>query len=351
MTEPPSETETSAETETTAVTEALAEPEAAPPVPDYSPEARRKAARMRAMDPALAPPPRNRGWKRGVEIARMTLSGTWNDGFVHAGNLAYTALFALFPFFIFGAAVFSVLGETDDRATAIDAVVRALPLSVGRVIGPVAHEVINARSGWLLWIGALFALWTVGGLVETIRDILRRAYGTTPTRGFWFHRMTSTGIIVGAVLMLMLALLAQVMIGAVEEFIAAFVPDLSDILGGLALSRIVPTAAVYGSIFLLFLSLTPAAYRGKKYPKWPGAVLVTVWWMAVTIAFPPLLRSVFAYNLTYGSLAGIMITLFFFWLIGLGVVAGAELNAALASTPEEEGAATASTILQEESAQ
>ena len=49
-----------------------------------------------------------------------------------------------------------------------------------------------------------------------------------------------------------------------------------------------------------------------------------------------MLRSFFTYNLTYGSLAGIMIALFFFWLVGLGVVIGAELNAALAETPEEE---------------
>ena len=33
--------------------------------------------------------------------------------------------------------------------------------------------------------------------------------------------------------------------------------------------------------------------------------------------------------------AGVMVVLFFFYLIGLGVVIGAELNAALAETPEE----------------
>ena len=325
-------------------------PQAGPPIPDYSPEARRRAALLRAADPALSHPSRNQGWARFAEVTRMTLSGTWNDGFVNAGNLAYTTIFALFPFFIFGAAMFSILGEDGDKATAIDAVVQALPSSVAKVIGPAAREVIQARSGWLLWIGAAFALWTVGGLVETIRDILRKAYGTRPTRGFWFHRLASTGIIIGSVLLLMLSLLAQVLIGAIEEFIAAFMPQLSHLLRSLALSRIVPSLAIYASIFLLFLSLTPAAYRGKKYPKWPGAALVTAWWMAVSLAFPPLLRSIFSYDRTYGSLAGIMITLFFFWLIGLGVVAGAELNAALACTPEEENARLAGENQLEESA-
>jgi membrane protein len=56
----------------------------------------------------------------------------------------------------------------------------------------------------------------------------------------------------------------------------------------------------------------------------------------VTVALPRLLRLMVAYDLTYGSLAGIMIALFFFWLVGLGIVAGAELNAALARTQGED---------------
>ena len=57
---------------------------------------------------------------------------------------------------------------------------------------------------------------------------------------------------------------------------------------------------------------------------------------------PIVLRSFFTYDLTYGSLAGIMVALFFFWLVGLGVVIGAELNAAMAETPEEEFTKTGS---------
>jgi membrane protein len=118
--------------------------------------------------------------------------------------------------------------------------------------------------------------------------------------------------------------------------ISAWLPELADWIGSLSLSRLVPTLGLYLSLYLLFYTLTPATYRMKRYPKWPGALLVTGWWVAVTVALPPLLRTVFSYDLTYGSLAGIMIALFFFWLVGLGMVTGAELNAALAETPEEE---------------
>ena len=307
-----------------------------PPVADLSPEARRKEALKhraglpahiaRAMGPHV----------RAREVATRVIVGTYNDGFIHAGNLAYMSMLAIFPFFITAAALFSLVGEESERAATINAILYALPPSVGNVIEPVARSVVAERSGWLLWVGGLFGLWTVGSLVETIRDILRRAYGTRATKAFWKYRLLSAGIIVAAVLLLMLSLIAQFLIGAAQEVIEAWLPELNELIGKLALSRLVPALGLFGSLYLLFYTLTPAAYRKWRYPRWPGALLVTVWWVAVTIALPPLLRSVFSYDLTYGSLAGFMIALFFFWLVGLGMVMGAELNAALAETPEEE---------------
>jgi membrane protein len=307
-----------------------------PPVEDLSPEGRRKAAveHMSGLRgevyQAVGP------GTHAFQVAKRVLIGTYNDGFIHAGNLAYMAVLAIFPFFITGAAIFSVIGEQSQRAASINAILYALPPVVGDVIGPVARSVIEQRSGWLLWVGGLVGLWTVGSLIETIRDILRRAYGTEPTVAFWKYRLFSTGIIIAAVVMLLISLVAQVVIGAAQEVIDAYFPQLGHWLGSLALSRLVPAFGLYGSLYLLFYTLTPYAYRRPRYPKWPGALLVTVWWILTALALPPLLRGVFSYNLTYGSLAGIMIALFFFWLVGLGMVMGAELNAALAETPEEQ---------------
>ena len=273
---------------------------------------------------------------RAFDIARRVIIGTFNDGFIHAGNLAYLSVLAIFPFFITGAAIFSIIGGEAERAATINAVLQALPPVVADVIGPVARNVVEARSGVLLWIGGLFGLWTVGSLVEAIRELLRRAYGTQATRAFWMYRLLSTGIIIASVLLLLLSLIAQVLIGAVQQFIGAWLPELNDLLNQLAWSRIVPALGLFVSLCLLFYTLTPAAYRERRYPKWPGALLVTAWWVAVTVALPRLLGTVFRYDATYGSLAGMMIALFFFWLVGLGMVMGAELNAALAETPGEE---------------
>lgn len=309
--------------------------EPGPARPDHSPEARRRLAISRPhllgqLGSGFGPHSRN------FEIVRRVVVGAFNDGFIHAGNLAYMSMLSIFPFFITGAAIFSAIGEEGERAAMIGALLAALPPVVGEVIGPVARSVVDQRTGWLLWIGGLVGLWTVGSLVETIRDILRRAYGTRPTKAFWKYRLFSTGIILAAVFLLIASLIAQVAIGAAQQVIEAWLPRLSELASSLAWSRIIPGLGLYASMQLLFMALTPADYRTRRYPKWPGALLVTGWWIGVTVALPPVLASMVSYDLTYGSLAGMMIALFFFWLVGLGIVAGAELNAALAVTPEEE---------------
>ncbi len=304
-------------------------------IASLSPEARREQARRGEPDFRARVASRLGPGTRAFEIAKRVLIGAYNDGFIHAGNLAYMAIIAIFPFFILGAAIFSLVGEESERAATINAILFALPPIVGEVIEPVARNVVQGKSGWVLWLGGLVGLWTVSSLIETIRDVLRRAYGTTATHAFWKYRLFSAGVIFGAVILLMISLLAQVLIGTAQEVIDAYMPRLADAIDALRFSRIVPALGLFGSLYLLFFTLTPKAYRKRRYPKWPGALATSLWWLAVTAALPPAIRSFFSYDATYGSLAGIMIALFFFYLVGLGFVIGAELNAALAETPEE----------------
>ena len=272
---------------------------------------------------------------RAFTVLKRVLVGAYYDGFIHAGNLAYMAILTLFPFFVTMTAVFTLLGEAGQREASVHALLTALPPMVAGVLEPVARSVVSARSGWLLWAGGLVGLWTVTSLIETIRDILHRAYGTPATQAFWRYRLLSSAFIFAAVVTLLFSLFLQVAVTAAQEMISVWLPQLSPDALTLATTRLLPGAVLYLSMFMLFLSLTPSAYRGNAYPKWPGALLVTVWWSAVSIALPSILHRFFTYDLTYGSLAGVMITLFFFWLVGLGMVIGAELNAALAESPEE----------------
>jgi membrane protein len=269
---------------------------------------------------------------RPFEIIKRVAVGTYTDGFIHAGNLAYLSLIALFPFFITAAAILGTIGEPEDRLRAIAAILSTMPPGVADTLRDPLREVITTRTGWLLWLSAGVGLWTVGSLIETMRDILRRAYGTQFNASFWQYRLYSIGLIVASVMLLLVSFSAQVLITGFEEFIERVLPDQIDGITQIAFSRGLSGLGLFVALYLLFYTLTPSKYRKHPYPKWPGALFVTLWWIAVTLALPPLLSSLLSYDATYGSLAGVMVALFFFYLIGLGVVVGAELNAALVET-------------------
>jgi len=257
-------------------------------------------------------------------------SGVINDGSIHAGNLAYLSLLTLFPFIIVTAALARLLGQNQDTGRTVAALLTALPPQVAHLLKTPIADVLHHRTGPLLWLGGLVGLWTVASYIETIRDILRRAYGTTSNRPFWQHRLRSIILSIGAIIMLMMGFAGQVLVAAAEQFVTRLFPMATTLSNWLKLSRLAPAALVFVALYLLFWSLSPRQYRSSRAPKWPGALFIMLWWSAVVQALPMLLGLLNGNTLTYGSLAGVIIALLFFWLIGYGLVIGAHLNAALA---------------------
>ncbi len=290
-----------------------------------SPEAR--AARGNAR--ALGQLPRlTRPW----EIAKRVMVGTWADGFIHAGNLAYLALVSVFPFFIVTAALAHYLGQGAETMRAVDGVLRTLPRSVGELIRPPVADVLAQRTGSLLWLGGLLGLWTTGSFIETIRDILRRAYGTGSTKPFWQYRLFSAALVVFAVVLMLASFAAQLLLLGAEQFVLHLLPRAVGLVGWIGWSRLAPLGALFVALSLIFHWLTPSKYR-RRGRQWPGAAFTTAWWASVTLALPWALARLGGYDRTYGSLAGVVVALLFFYLVGFGLVIGAHLNAALAESP------------------
>src|SRR3546814_11335736 len=130
---------------------------------------------------------------------------------------------------------------------------------------------MGALTGTFLWLGALVALWTVGSLVETIRDILRRAYGTHFSRGFFHYRLLSIGIISGAVVLMLLSFSMQVLIVGIEQFVTRVLPDQYQARGVVLISRATSGLGLFVALYVLFYSLTPSKFRRtKQCPKLPG---------------------------------------------------------------------------------
>lgn len=298
---------------------------------NISPEAPEQRARAGSFEHRLD---HLRPGGRVYEVIKRVIVGVYSDGFIHAGNLAYLALMTLFPTFIVVAALAQFFGREPDTLRAVAGFLQTLPPSVALLLKTPIIDVLQARTGSLLWLGALVGLWTVASFIETIRDILRRAYGTSYSRTFWHYRLSAMAMVIVSVTLTLVAFSMQVLLTAAEQFIVRLLPFAHDLGMWIGLSRLAPLAMLVLALYGLFYTLTPSKYRYGDYPKWPGAVFTGIWWIAMTMALPGVLGLLGGYDLTYGSLAGVIVALLFFWLVGFGLVIGAHLNAALAEDPD-----------------
>jgi membrane protein len=300
-----------------------------------TPEARRRrlvGARKRVDDTLKRLGP---GSRIRVVLGR-SFEGVWNDGFIHAGNLAFLTLLTLFPFFIVVAAVARAFGRDAATLEALSQFLAQMPRDVEVALEKPISDVLSARSGNLLWLGALGGLWSTGGFVATLKDILYRAYGVRSASTFLRARLLFTGITIGSVLLILVAFLLQAVLAGLQQFILQLLPFADRSLPLLLnASRLVPGIFIFGAFYLLFYVMTPRRYRGRGCRKWPGPLFIAFWWLLVTSLLPWALTLLGGYDLTYGSLAGVMIALVYFFVLGLGVVFGAHLNAALAEVPDE----------------
>jgi membrane protein len=61
----------------------------------------------------------------------------------------------------------------------------------------------------------------------------------------------------------------------------------------------------------------------------PGIATSMVLWMLGAYGFSLYLAAAPSYSITYGTLAGVIVTLLFFYLTGMAILLGAQVNAVL----------------------
>src|SRR3546814_18294447 len=106
----------------------------------------------------------------------------------------------------------------------------------------------------------------------------------------WSSDVCSSDLTIVSVLGSMLIFTLQVLFASFEQLILSFFPLAENVAGWLGLSRIAQAIVLFPALYGLFYSLTPHRYRYSDCPKWPGALLVTIWWMATTALLPKVMR-------------------------------------------------------------
>jgi membrane protein len=254
-----------------------------------------------------------------------------DNGWMIAGHIAYMGLFALFPFLIFLVALAGFLGQGAAADNSVTLGLELLPTDVASALKPAIDEVRRAPHAGLMTFGILVTLWASSSGLEALRHALNLAYDVADAPAFWRTRLESLLLTFLAAMVVIVVMVLLVVIPLVLEAIRVMLhhPDAAaaqtDFLGGS--HEALGFLLLLGLLMLLYRVLPNVRLRATEVV--PGAVIAWLLWVGSVWGYTIYLRNVPSFSITYGSLGGIIVTLFFFYISAVLFIFGAELNSVL----------------------
>ncbi len=253
----------------------------------------------------------------------LITTGNENDLPTYASAICFQVLFALAPVLLAGLAILGFLDLTEvydsELAPRIQA---ALPAAVYSFVNSSAHEVLRARSGFWLSLGAALALWYISGATRALMGAMEKIHAAEHRRRYW-SRM-------GISLLLTLAVAFCFFLASLAIY---FVPPL---LSGLDVGtglRVVSEAArwllalvLLQAVVWLFLRFGTARRLNAAWGSL-SAVLIVVGWLAASFLFHLYVTRVASYDSLFGNLASIIIALAYLYTSSLVLLYGLQIDA------------------------
>jgi membrane protein len=261
-------------------------------------------------------------WRGVVELVN-------GNDVTHAASIAYYALLSFFPFLLL---VFSLLGsitdDDNDRIAVLTFVFRYFPTQLDFVNNQLlAFRETRVELGVA---GALALIWASLGVFGAITNGVNEAWGVERQRSFWKHRMVSFLMLVAAGGVTIVALL---LVGAVEVaqgsgfgvMLARF--QWLAVLQTLTADYLATVLLIIG-VGLVYYFIPNAQTRFRDV--WVGAALTGLLWRIAFDGFSWYISRNTSLTMIHGSIAAVVVFLFWIYVSSIILMYGVEFTAAYA---------------------
>lgn len=246
-----------------------------------------------------------------------------------AAQLSYYFLFSLFPLLFFLVTLAAYLPFAHGAVEAM--VARIAPLVPGDAMALVEQHLrslVNQPRPKLLTVGLAVALWSASRGVDALRKALNLAYDVTESRPFWKTQVVAMLMTLVGTLLIPVSFTVFLLGGRLGEWLAEKLQVVEAFYLIWSWLRWPFTASLVMLMLALCYYVLPDVKQRFKYIT-PGSVLGTALWLASTWGFTQYVEHFGKYNVTYGSIGGVVVLLLWLYLTGLIFILGGELNAIL----------------------
>lgn len=244
----------------------------------------------------------------------------------YAAQIAYFFVLSIFPFLIIA---FAVLGKLEITYTVVSSAYQQLvPFEAYQIIDGYIETLLSAKLEAVVPISLLASLWTASQAVGALERALNRAHEVASPRRYIKSRLFG---LMMTVLLLSLLLISIVLPNLTSDF-------LDWLSGHLHMTMAFRQAIAYGrwlllgSLFLVVLTLIQMVMPNVKLTireVWPGVLVNFGGWGVLSIGFSGFVRYFSNISFVYGSLGAVITLMIWLYFVGLLIMFGAEVNAAI----------------------
>lgn len=281
---------------------------------------------------------------QGIPV-RVIAARTWKwflaDNLLgRAAELGFYFLFALFPT-LFSAS--SILGLAARSAASIyDKLLHYMAIviphaAMGTVLATFNETTAAATSGKLTF-GIVAALWSASVGFSAIQDTLNTVYKVKETRSYFRARISAIGVTI--VLAVLVTFILSSMLAS--DFFARLLHLRVDhpmlamlaVLVTRCIGWVIATALI--TLFFAVIYYWAPDVKRKTW-RWltPGSAIGISVWVLASIGFRIYVHYFNNFSITYGSLGAVIILLMWFYLTGLALLLGAEINSQIEAAAAE----------------
>jgi membrane protein len=264
-----------------------------------------------------------------LEIVKRTLHEVEADNCLGlAAQVAFFFVLALFPALLFLIALLSLLPVQEAVVEVFSIATSLMPIDVASFLREQFDQITHADRIGLLTIGIAGAIWSSSAAMLAIIDALNRILDVVEWRPWWKRQLVAIALTILLALFVLLVL-SFISIGPrLFAHIAIWLGIDSDAAVVWQLLRW-PLMVLFAVLGVNLVYYFAPNRRSRWMSITPGALLATALWIGTSFGFKLYVFTQADYIATYGAIEGMIATMLWFYLCGLAILVGAELNGVL----------------------
>ncbi|WNQ13821.1 YihY/virulence factor BrkB family protein [Paenibacillus aurantius] len=247
-----------------------------------------------------------------------------DEPFGMAAQCAYYFLLSFFPFLLFLVSLLGYLPVTTQSV--LELARQYIPKGVEPGVREQLQHIFEVRRGGALSFGILFTLVSSSTALNAIVLNVNKAYGLPARKSFIHSQLLAIGLTMALLLVVVFVLLFSVFGQTIGDWLFQW-----HFLSGdqVSLWNGLRWVVAFVVLFLVFTGVYFVAPNTCLTCKdvLPGALFAALGWQVASFGFSFYVSHWGRYNVTYGSLAGIIVLLVWFYISALLILIGGEINA------------------------